>query len=55
MSIEKLPLFSRSARSLMKRDIKDLKDLRHSKGNPLACACGMRGPTPYGEGNRFLP
>ena len=21
----------------------------HCEGNPLACACGMRGPKPYGE------
>ena len=20
----------------------------HGEGNPLACACGMRGPSPYG-------
>ena len=24
-------------------------DLRHGEGNPLACACGMRGPSPYGS------
>ena len=30
-------------------DIKDLKDLRHGEGNPLGCACGMRGPSPYGN------
>ena len=23
----------------------------HGAGNPLACACGMRGPAPYGEDN----
>ena len=23
--------------------------LRHGEGNPLACACGMRGPSPYGS------
>ena len=25
------------------------------EGNPLACACGMRGPKPYGEGGGFSP
>ena len=24
------------------------------EGNPLACACGMRGPTPYDEGDPFF-
>ena len=27
---------------------------RHSEGNPLACACGMRGPKPYGKQHAFL-
>ena len=25
----------------------------HGEGNPLACACGMRGPKPYGSTARF--
>ena len=25
------------------------------EGNPLACACGMRGPSPYDEGAFCLP
>ena len=27
----------------------------HGEGNPLACACGIRGPSLYGEGDRFFP
>ena len=27
---------------------------RHGEGNPLACACGMRGPKPYGAQRGFL-
>ena len=36
-------------------DIKDLKDLRQHRddggrgGNPLGCACGIRGPPRYGN------
>ena len=25
----------------------------HDDGNPLACACGMRGPSPYGQWHVF--
>ena len=26
--------------------------MMHGAGNPLACACGMRGPSPYGKRGR---
>ena len=26
--------------------------MMHGEGNPLACACGMRGPSPYGKRGR---
>ena len=28
--------------------------IKHSEGNPLACACGMRGPSPYVKERRFF-
>ena len=27
----------------------------HGEGNPLACAYGIRGPSPYGESGGLLP
>ena len=27
----------------------------HGEGNPLGCACGMRGPSPYGKRHAFFP
>ena len=44
---------SRSAGACPPRAL-DAACTHDGEGNPLACACGMRGPKPYGEGAFFV-
>ena len=43
--------FHRSAGACPPRSLACADD---GEGNPLACACGMRGPSPYVKGRRFF-
>ena len=43
--------FFRSAGACPPRALECADD---GEGNPLACACGIRGPTPYDEGEAFF-
>ena len=45
--------FHRSAGACPPRAL-DCACMHDGEGNPLACACGIRGPKPYDEGWRFF-
>ena len=49
-----LNVFSVGETSWSRCSPRALDDASDGEGNPLACACGMRGPKPYGEGGSIF-